>query len=174
MEAQHGHHDRKGKSPDITPNLPKIAIDSASENTEDKIHDNTFHDYSKLYLIMLKICAASEGKQDTARAVDIAFYTLDKMIDRGLKPRGKAFELIYCTVDKFIQSHPELQESDKKKIRDKVFARAEENKVTRGELIGRWQQVLIRTGGTEEAAEESGAETTAPEENSEEQLLTIQ
>ena len=161
----------------MSPDLSDVAIGIAGDRIDESkvtVYDKTMHDYNKLYPIMLKICAASEGKQDTARAVDIAFQTYEKMIHRGLKPRGKSFELIYCTVDKYIRNHPELPEFEKRKLRDKVFAEAEANKVTRGELIGRWQQVLVRSGMTEDESEGSEGNESKKEENDGEQLLRIQ
>lgn len=152
MEAQ-------SKPPDYMagPELAHVAIDVPTEQNEDNsdfsdVFDSTNHDYNKLYPIMLKICAVAKGKDDTSRAIDIAFETYEKMIDRGIKPRGKTFELMYCTVHNYTEHHPELSENEKKKLRDKVFAVAEENKVTRGELIGRWQQVQMRAGENDESA----------------------
>jgi hypothetical protein len=94
--------------------------------------------------MMLRICATYTGKEDTARAVDIAFQTCEKMMSRRTKPSGKAFELLYTTVDNYLRCHPGLPEYEKKKLKDRVFSLAEQNKVSKGELIGRWQQVQLR------------------------------
>ncbi|KAL3804992.1 hypothetical protein ACHAWO_001850 [Cyclotella atomus] len=146
IEAQTGDANdaAEATSEDLLTTAIGIATDKTEEFNEFHIYDRSIYDYSKLYPMMLRICATYTGKEDTARAVDIAFQTCEKMMSRRTKPSGKAFELLYTTVDNYLRCHPGLPEYEKKKLKDRVFSLAEQNKVSKGELIGRWQQVQLR------------------------------
>lgn len=137
IEAQSGNHAAESLA-----DLSDIAIDIAKDGTDvssNKVNvfDTTAHDYNKLYPIMFRICVSAKGKEDTARALGVAFNTYDKMIERGLKPRGKTFELMYITVENFIQHHPDIPNNVKSELKNKVITAAQENDVSRGELMGR-------------------------------------
>lgn len=176
IEAQTGEvTDTSNNAPseDLSATAIGIATDRTDElsNEFDDIYDKTMYDYNKLYPMMLRICSVSTGKEDTVRAVEIAFQTCEKMMSRGQKPRGKAFELLYSTVNNYAQCHPGVPESEKKKLKDRVFSLAEQCKVSRGELIGRWQQVQQRTEAAD-VNEEDDSEITVEDDSSEDQLLT--
>ena len=119
------------------------------------IFDKSLNDSSKLYPLMLRICAATHGKEDTARALDIAFQTFDKMVKSGMKPLGRTFELMFVTAQNFIQHNPDLPENEKARIVNRVIESAGQHNVSRGELLGRWQQVQMRM---EEAGDNGSAD----------------
>ena len=129
---------------DVAMNVAMDGINDGGDNNFN-VFDQTNHDFSRLYPTMLMICAAAEEKHDTTRAVAIALKTYDNMIKRGIKPLGKTFELIYCTVENYIQQHPHIPEDEKKQLRDNLFAEAEKHDVRRGELNGRLHQLKLRS-----------------------------
>ena len=164
MEAQTGNPVTKHSE------LSDVAIGIATEGKQHKkpIHFNVFdetqHDYGVLYPKLLKICATARGIEDTARAVEIAFHTYDKMLKRGIKPRGKFFELMFVTVQNYCQYHPDVPDSVKKRLENEIFAAAEKNKVSRGELRGRLQQVQLRATETAVTKEEDSQANINEEE----------
>jgi len=153
--------------------LSDVAIGIATEGKHHKtpIHFNVFdetqHDYGVLYPKLLKICATARGIEDTSRAVEIAFHTYDKMLKRGIKPRGKFFELMFTTVHNYCQHHPDVPDSTKKRLENEIFAAAEKNKVSRGELRGRIQQVQLRTETETADSKEEDSQAMLNEEESE-------
>ena len=171
IDAQSGNHsaEKVTGASDLSDAAMNVATDGIDNDFDNNfnVFDQTQHDYNRLYPTMLMICAAAEEREDTARAVDIAFQTYDNMIKRGIKPVGKTFELMYRTVEKFLQQHPHIPEDEKKSLRDKLFAEAEKHRVRRGELNGRLQQVRLRS----KMQDANNDETPAEEESTKDQML---
>ncbi|KAL3785858.1 hypothetical protein HJC23_008746 [Cyclotella cryptica] len=148
IEAQAGEHATEILSNDITEGTDNIF-------SYFDIFDKTRHDYSKLYQIMLKICANTHRKEDTVHAVDIAFETYGKMKRHGVKPTAKTFALMYSTVQNFIYHHPDHPKDEKRRLLERVVDAARMHNMTKGELIGRWQQWQLREATGENVANNS-------------------
>lgn len=162
VEAQTGQH-----ATGILSNDAIDGIDIISGSFD--VFDKGYHDYYKLYQIMLKICSTTRDKDDSAHAIDIAFDTYAKMERHGMKLTVKTFELMYSTVQNFIYHHPDHPEDVKRRLLDRVLDAAEKHNVNRGVVIGRWHQSLVR--GTAEETGDNNPEERDPEEVADELLL---
>ena len=123
--------------------LDKKSDENAEENEEsesiDDIYDTSMRPKNSFYPLVLKICAATRVKQDMSRAMTIAFEIYDKIIEHGMKPSPKTFELMYTCVVNFLDQHPE---EEKDKLLQRVFDPASKYGLTRKELLSRHKQSL--------------------------------
>lgn len=85
----------------------------------------------RIYPMMIKICAAAQDKRDTPRSMAIAFDMLKKMEDNELKPGLNVFEMLYASVQNFLQQHPGEEAND---LLQKVFVPASRHGVKPTEL----------------------------------------
>lgn len=104
-------------------------ISDDKEDTDDEIEGIFVN--KRIYPLMIKICAAAQDKRDTPRSMAIAFDMLKKMEDNELKPGLNVFEMLYTSVQNFLQQHPGEEAND---LLQKVFVPASRHGVKPTEL----------------------------------------
>ena len=103
-----------------------------SDDQEDTEDDPKGSPSSKrIYPLMMKICAATEGKQDTPRSMAISFDVLKKMEDIEMTPGHNIFVMLHECVRNFLRHHPGEEESD---LMRKVFDSASKHGMKAPEL----------------------------------------